>query len=164
MWKTILTTPVGELHGFASETGLRALLWPESDTCRFEEGNQAITSKKHPTLAMLSKQLNEYFDGGRQQFDLPLDPVGTEFQLSAWEALRNIPFGETRTYAEQATNIGCPKAARAVGAANGKNPISIVVPCHRVIGKNGNLTGFAGGIEVKQFLLELESKFVLQDN
>ena len=101
-------------------------------------------------------QLTEYFAGERTTFDLPLDPVGTEFQVAAWRALGEIPYGETRTYGEQAAGIGRPTAVRAIGAANGKNPLSIVLPCHRVVGADGSLTGFAGGLDAKRFLLTHE--------
>jgi len=104
------------------------------------------------------RQLAEYFAGKRTQFDLPLDPRGTAFQKAVWRSLRQIPFGETRSYGEIASTIGAPRANRAVGAANGKNPLSIVVPCHRVIGANGALTGFGGGLETKAQLLALESR------
>ena len=103
-------------------------------------------------------QLDEYFAGERTEFDVPLDPVGTEFQLRAWEALRRIPYGETRSYGEQARTIGSPAAVRAVGAANGRNPISIIVPCHRVVGSDGSLTGFGGGLDAKRYLLDLETR------
>lgn len=102
-------------------------------------------------------QLREYFAGTRRDFDLPLAPSGTEFQQAAWKALTAIPYGETRTYGEQAVAIGRPSAVRAIGAANGANPIPVVVPCHRVIGASGELTGFRGGIDTKRFLLDLES-------
>ena len=101
----------------------------------------------HPVLVATVAQLGEYFAGERQEFDLPLDPVGTDFQQSAWSALRTIPYGTTVSYGEQAARMGDRRKARAVGAANGRNPISIVVPCHRVVGSNGALTGFAGGID-----------------
>jgi methylated-DNA-[protein]-cysteine S-methyltransferase len=110
----------------------------------------------HPVLQEAERQLAEYFAGRRTEFDLPLDPSGTPFQQKVWSALRRIPFGETRTYAEVATQIGHPGAARAVGAASGRNPLSIVAPCHRVIGTRGALTGFAGGLEVKARLLAFE--------
>jgi methylated-DNA-[protein]-cysteine S-methyltransferase len=103
-------------------------------------------------------QLDEYFAGRRREFDLPLDPVGTEFQRSAWNVLRTIPYGATMSYGEQAAALGDAKKARAVGSANGRNPLSIVVPCHRVIGTSGKLTGFAGGIEAKRYLLEMERR------
>ena len=107
-------------------------------------------------------QLREYFDGRRQVFDLPCAPQGTPFQQQVWAALQQIPYGETKTYQEIATAIGNPKASRAVGAANGRNPIWIVVPCHRVVGAHGALTGYAGGLEMKQALLALERKYAGQ--
>ena len=111
----------------------------------------------HPATTLTERQLRQYFAGERQQFDMPYDTVGTAFQKKVWQALLTIPFGETRSYLQIAEQIGNPKAVRAVGAANGKNPLSIMAPCHRVIGSNGKLTGFAGGLAVKAFLLELES-------
>ena len=102
------------------------------------------------------KQLREYFDGERMSFSLPLEPKGTDFQLRTWDALQQIPYGETRTYKQIAETIGCPKGCRAVGLANNRNPLPIIIPCHRVIGTNGHLVGYAGGLEVKQQLLELE--------
>ena len=113
-------------------------------------------SEKTPLLAEAERQLTEYFTGQRKAFDLPLAPVGTPFQRSVWQALREIPYGETRTYKEIAEAIGRPKAFRAVGQANNRNPLMIVQPCHRVIGTNGSLTGFAYGTDMKQFLLDLE--------
>lgn len=109
-------------------------------------------------LRRAAAQLGEYFSGRRRDFDLPLAPVGTPFQRSAWRALAGIPFGETRTYAQQAQTLGRPTATRAVGAANGRNPISIVVPCHRVVGRDGRLTGYAGGVETKAWLLAHEAR------
>jgi methylated-DNA-[protein]-cysteine S-methyltransferase len=102
-------------------------------------------------------QLDEYFAGKRQEFDLPLAPAGTDFQCQVWQGLQEIPFGETWSYGELARHVGRPKASRAVGAANGLNPIPVIIPCHRVIGSNGKLTGFGGGLETKSFLLKLES-------
>lgn len=119
-----------------------------------EEGWRPEESPEH--TAAVCQQLAEYFSGARQGFDLPLAPEGTEFQRRVWEELSRIPFGETRNYGEIAQAIGNPKASRAVGAANGRNPIPIVVPCHRVIGADGSLTGFGGGLETKQRLLALE--------
>ena len=104
------------------------------------------------------KQLEEYFAGNRKTFDLPLAPAGTAFQQKVWKALTEIPYGETRTYGEIAVAVGNPKAARAVGMANNKNPIGIIIPCHRVVGANGKLVGYAGGMEKKEFLLELEKQ------
>ncbi len=100
--------------------------------------------------------MGEYFAGRRTTFDIPLDLRGTEFQVTVWRALAEIPFGQTSTYGEQAARIGRPSAARAVGAANGRNPVSIVLPCHRIVGKDGSLTGFAGGLDTKQYLLDHE--------
>ena len=113
-------------------------------------------------LPAASAQLTEYFDGERHAFDLPLAPVGTAFQRSVWDLIAAIPFGETRTYGELATALGRPSGARAVGTATGRNPISIVVPCHRVVGSTGRLTGYAGGVERKAFLLGLESHALLE--
>ena len=113
-------------------------------------------------LPAASAQLTEYFDGERHAFDLPLAPVGTAFQRSVWGLIAAIPFGETRTYGELATALGRPSGARAVGTATGRNPISIVVPCHRVVGSTGRLTGYAGGVERKAFLLGLESHALLE--
>jgi len=107
-----------------------------------------------------AKQLNEYFEGKRKKFDLPLNPYGTGFQKSVWKALEKIPYGETRSYKEIATSIGNPNACRAVGLANNRNPIWIVIPCHRVIGTNGALTGYGGGIDMKQKLLNLEKEAI----
>ena len=115
-------------------------------------------SEKTPLLTESERQLTEYFTGQRKAFDLPLAPVGTPFQRSVWQALREIPYGETRTYKEIAEAIGRPKAFRAVGQANNRNPLMIVQPCHRVIGTNGSLTGFAYGTDMKQFLLDLEKE------
>jgi methylated-DNA-[protein]-cysteine S-methyltransferase len=110
----------------------------------------------HPVLVETERQLREYFAGRRRQFTLPLDVAGTAFQRKVWEALMTIPFGEKRSYGEVAAQIGSPGAARAVGAASGRNPVSIVTPCHRVVGSNGALTGFAGGLDVKTKLLSYE--------
>ena len=112
--------------------------------------------KSDTVLATTARQLDTYFAGRLRTFDLPLAPAGTPFQQRVWSALRGIPFGETRSYAQLAKAIGKPSAMRAVGAANGRNPIAIIVPCHRVIGADGSLTGFGGGIERKKFLLSLE--------
>ena len=111
-----------------------------------------------PALAPYLRELNEYFDGRRSQFSVTLDLRGTPFQLACWNALLAIPYGETRSYGEVARAIGAPKAVRAVGAANGRNPVPIVVPCHRVIGAGGALTGFGGGLPMKRFLLDLEAR------
>ncbi len=115
-----------------------------------------IDSPKLPLFLQLRQELGEYFAGKRKSFNVKLAPEGTEFQRAAWKALTKIPFGQTRSYGEQAAAIGKPKAVRAIGAANGRNPIGIFIPCHRVIGANGTLTGYAGGLDKKEFLLKLE--------
>ncbi|MCL2409476.1 MAG: methylated-DNA--[protein]-cysteine S-methyltransferase [Oscillospiraceae bacterium] len=117
------------------------------------------TEQETPLISRAIEMLREYFAGTRQEFDLPLNPAGTDFQKKAWNALLTIPYGQTRTYKEQAEAVGNPKASRAVGAANGKNPINIFIPCHRVIGADKTLTGYGGGLEVKKLLLELEGRY-----
>jgi methylated-DNA-[protein]-cysteine S-methyltransferase len=147
-----LTTPIGELLLAADPDGaLTAVHLP---------GRQASTDGWERDDALLEparRQLTEYFAGERTAFDLPLRPAGAPFQLRVWEALTRIPHGETASYGELAAELGHPGAARAVGAANGRNPIAIVVPCHRVIGASGALTGYAGGLECKRALLDLEA-------
>lgn len=152
-----LQSPVGPLKLVASDAGLVAILWPDDDPRRVRLGPLA-EHDGHPILVETVRQLREYFAGARTRFDIPLDFHGTDFQKSVWRALLAIPFGETRSYAAIAREIGRPAAVRAVGAANGRNPISIIAPCHRVIGSNGALTGFAGGLETKDFLLRLEGR------
>lgn len=120
---------------------------------------QNTETKETPLLKKAAQQLSEYFSGQRQQFDLPLAPLGTPFQQAAWQALQSIPYGQTATYKDMAIKIGTPKASRAIGMANNKNPIGIIIPCHRVIGANGKLVGYAGGLDKKQLLLDLEQKF-----
>jgi methylated-DNA-[protein]-cysteine S-methyltransferase len=151
----IIQSPVGELKLLASDRGLAAILWRDENPQRIRI-RATREDANHPMLLETERQLNEYFAGKRKTFDVPLDFVGTAFQKRVWEALLAIPFGETRTYAEIATQLGDPKATRAVGAANGKNPISVIAPCHRVIGSSGKLTGYAGGLEAKARLLQLE--------
>jgi methylated-DNA-[protein]-cysteine S-methyltransferase len=119
-------------------------------------GDEAANESSDPVLEASARQLKEYFAGKRRKFDLPLAAAGTDFQRSVWAALAAIPYGELRSYRDIAQSIAKPKAVRAVGAANGSNPLPIVVPCHRVIGADGSLTGFAGGLQAKTFLLELE--------
>ena len=152
----ILPSPVGALTLVASDAGLAAVLWEDDDPLRVRLGAM-IEDRTHPILIEAEAQLVDYFAGRRRAFDLPLDFTGTDFQKSVWAALLTIPFGETRSYADIARALGRPTAARAVGAANGRNPISIVAPCHRVIGASGALTGFAGGLEAKALLLALEA-------
>jgi methylated-DNA-[protein]-cysteine S-methyltransferase len=124
-----------------------------------EKNLAGFTVAETPLIKKAAAQLAEYFDGKRKSFDLPLSLRGTAFQLSVWKALQSIPIGETRSYKDVATLIGNPKATRAVGMANNRNPIAIIIPCHRVIGTDGSLTGYAGGLPVKQYLLDLEKRF-----
>jgi methylated-DNA-[protein]-cysteine S-methyltransferase len=151
-----VSSPVGLLKLVASDSALVAILWENDDPKRVRLGS-LVEDVDHPILCLAEQQVGEYFAGARKSFDLPLDFVGTSFQRKVWSELLNIPFGQTRTYGQIANAIGKPRAFRAVGAANGKNPISIVAPCHRVIGKDGSLTGFAGGLEAKECLLEIEA-------
>jgi len=153
---TLMPSPVGTLKLIASDKGLAAVLWENEDPRRYRLPDM-LQEGSHPVLLETKRQLTEYFAGKRQQFVLPLDFVGTAFQKKVWAALVAIPFGETRSYRDIACEIGHPAAVRAVGAANGRNPVSIIAPCHRVIGANGKLTGFAGGLEVKAYLLKLET-------
>lgn len=150
-----MNSPVGTLKLVAHDQALVAVLWENENPKRVRLA-QFIENKNHPVLLETQQQLNEYFQGHRTQFDLALDFAGTEFQQKVWQALLTIPFGETRSYKQIAEQIGNVKAVRAVGAANGKNPISIIAPCHRVVGANGKLVGFAGGLENKDVLLKLE--------
>ncbi|CAL1521199.1 methylated-DNA--[protein]-cysteine S-methyltransferase [Chitinophaga sp. MM2321] len=152
-----MASPVGKLKLIASDKGLAAVLW-ENDNPNRIQVSADVEDKNHPILCKAEGQLNEYFAKKRNTFSIELDFVGTEFQKKIWAALLTIPFGETRTYGQIAKQIGDPKAVRAVGAAAGKNPVSIITPCHRVIGASGKLVGFAGGLDNKHCLLQLESK------
>ncbi|AXP01468.1 methylated-DNA--[protein]-cysteine S-methyltransferase [Pseudomonas sp. FP2300] len=160
LYKTI-PSPVGQLILVARETRLAAILWENERLNRVRLG-PLEEDIQHPVLKETERQLLEYFAGQRRRFELELDFVGTDFQIRVWQALLSIPFGETRSYRDIAIQIGQPTAVRAVGAANGRNPISIIAPCHRVIGSSGSLTGFAGGLAAKQFLLSLEGQQSLQ--
>jgi methylated-DNA-[protein]-cysteine S-methyltransferase len=152
-----MESPVGKLKLVATANDLLAVLWEQERPNRIKLATLEF-DPQHPMLVETERQLREYFAGTRKDFDLPLEPTGSEFQKKVWRALREIPFGQTRTYLDLAKRLGSAKAVRAVGAANGKNPLSIIVPCHRVIGSNGALTGFAGGLEVKAKLLALEAR------
>lgn len=152
-----MPSPVGLLRLIASETGLCAVLW-ENDRPGRVRLPAVVEETSHPVLREAERQLSAYLAGRLRRFALPLDIVGSDFQMAVWTALTTIPFGETRSYGAIAAQIGHPKAMRAVGAANGCNPLSIVVPCHRVVGATGKLTGFAGGLEVKARLLDLEAQ------
>ena len=160
LYKTI-PSPVGQLILVARDTKLAAILWENERLNRVRLGPLEEDSQ-HPVLKETERQLMEYFAGQRRRFDLALDFAGTDFQVRVWQALLSIPFGETRSYRDIAIQIDQPTAVRAVGAANGRNPISIIAPCHRVIGTSGSLTGFAGGLAAKQFLLSLEGQQTLQ--
>ncbi|HEX6083542.1 MAG TPA: methylated-DNA--[protein]-cysteine S-methyltransferase [Thermoanaerobaculia bacterium] len=146
----LIETPIGPLHAVFDEEERLAELSFQRTT-----GFSLSMGRLKPALR---QQLLEYFDGRRRTFDFPLAPKGTPFQLDVWNALLEVPYGDTVTYAELARRIGRPSAIRAVGAANGANPIPVIIPCHRVIGSNGTLTGYGGGIERKQWLLALEGR------
>jgi methylated-DNA-[protein]-cysteine S-methyltransferase len=151
-----MDSPVGKLKLIASTNALVAVLWERERPDRVRLGH-LISDRQQPVLIEAERQLGEYFSGRRTKFDLPLEPRGSEFQQRVWRVLRKIPFGATRSYLDLAMELGSAKAVRAVGAANGKNPLSIIIPCHRVIGANGSLTGFAGGVDVKAKLLDFEA-------
>jgi methylated-DNA-[protein]-cysteine S-methyltransferase len=150
---TYVDSPLGELLLAGAGGALHLVSFPSGKGRRRPE--RAWTEDAAPFRAA-TRQLGEYFAGRRERFELELAPAGTEFQLAVWRGLRRIPYGRTWSYAELAARIGRPKAMRAVGAANGANPLPIVVPCHRVIGADGSLTGFGGGLPAKRLLLELE--------
>ncbi len=154
MYRTSLETPVGTLQLFADDNALYRIVFP---VCGDNLPVAHPAPKGHPLLGSASLQLSEYFTGQRQNFDLPLSPQGTPFQLSVWELMQQIPYGETSTYGELAAILGNPNKARAVGGAANKNPLPLVIPCHRVMGANSKLTGFAGGLATKQFLLNMET-------
>ncbi len=152
-----MPSPVGTLTIVTSEKGLHAILWDNDKSPERKKFIKELTrSDTEKTIVKTKQQLNEYFQGERKKFDLPLILDGTYFQLQAWKQLQKIPYGKTISYGEQASKIGDKNKARAVGMANGCNPISIIIPCHRVIGSNGKLTGFGGGLDTKAILLALE--------
>ena len=158
-----MPSPVGRLKLVANSQALVAVVW-ENEQPKCLDSKQLLPCADHPILLATQKQLSEYFAGQRQHFDLPLTFEGTDFQQKVWQALLSIPFAETRSYRDIAAQIGNVKAVRAVGAANGKNPISIIAPCHRVIGVNGQLVGFAGGLNNKHILLQLEQQVAQTSN
>ena len=147
-----IDSPIGPLTLIADDQGLTRLLFPAD-----EVDDQIPEVRDDPVLAKTAQQLDEYFDGTRTSFELPLHLEGNNFEREAWRALAMIPFGETISYAEQAELIGRPGSSRPVGGANGRNPIPIVLPCHRVVGADGSLVGFGGGLEIKQWLLDHEA-------
>jgi methylated-DNA-[protein]-cysteine S-methyltransferase len=150
----LIPSPIGGLRLAASDKGLVAIRWDDRE---WRVGlADIVENPSHPILLRAEKELNEYFSSERKAFSVSLDMQGTDFQKRVWNALLSVPFGETRSYGQIANQLGNPKAMRAVGAANGRNPVPIIVPCHRVIGANGDLTGFGGGLEVKTYLLGLE--------
>ncbi len=151
-----LPTPIGRLTLVASEKGLTHILFDKEEPADADLPSDLPTDDGDATLDQAAAQLEEYFAGTRRDFDVPLDLAGTDFQQQAWRALADVPYGETATYGAQAKRIGRPGAFRAVGAANGQNPVPIVLPCHRIIGADGSLTGFGGGLDVKQRLLDHE--------
>jgi len=155
IWYDELPTPIGRLRLVADAQGLREV-WFESG--RHQKVPDPRWTRDADQLAFARVQLEEYFAGARQVFALPLHPLGTPFQLAVWQELARIPYGATVSYGEMARRIGQPQAVRAVGAANGRNPLPIVLPCHRVIGADGSLTGFGGGLPTKRFLLALEQR------
>ena len=159
-WYTHLDSPVGRLLLAANDRGLLCVGFPEGKTAL----KPAPGWKADPArFSEVIRQLKAYFAGRLREFDLPLAPEGTAFQLRVWQQLRTIPYGKTVSYGEIARQIGNPRAVRAVGSANGRNPLPIVIPCHRVIGQDGSLTGYGGGIRIKEALLDLESKHAGND-
>lgn len=154
----IIESPVGSLTLVAGDNGLRGVHWDDSHPGK-AVANRGKEQPAHPLLLETEKQLNQYFAKKRKEFSLPLDFVGSDFQKQVWEALLTIPFGETRSYGDIARQIGNPDSVRAVGGAANKNPIPIIAPCHRVIGANGKLVGFGGGLSNKVLLLELEAPY-----
>jgi methylated-DNA-[protein]-cysteine S-methyltransferase len=155
MYYCFLDTPIGELLLAGEDGALSMIGFPKGSMRREPEADWIFNEKP---LADACAQLSEYFAGSRKNFEIPLQLNGTEFQVSVLEALQDIPYGETTSYGAIAKRIGRPKAVRAVGAANGRNPLPIVVPCHRVIGSTGDLTGFGGGLDTKEALLRLEAE------
>lgn len=153
-----LSSPVGHLHLISDKNNLIALIFNNNWNDFKKYFNSNLTDKKDKVIKKTEIQLKEYFSGKRKDFEIPMIFSGTEFQKQAWECLQQIPFGKTISYGEQARKMKNPRAVRAVGGANGKNKICIIVPCHRVIGQNGLLTGFTGGIKIKKQLLEFEKK------
>ena len=154
---TMMDSPIGPLTLVAADGALTGLYM---DRQRYRPGNETFGDRDHAPFARAIEQLEEYFAGRLTDFDLPLAFVGTTFQRLVWEALRKVPYGQTVSYGQLADRLGRPTAARAVGLANGHNPISIIVPCHRVVGAKGDLTGYGGGLERKRHLLDFERSVV----
>ena len=154
MWFDEFTTPIGLLRIAVDATGLRCVMFENN---KYDSPNRNEWRQDKVVTREAREQLLQYFSGERREFDLKMNLAGTEFQQRTWQTLASIPYGQTWSYADLANRVGSPKAVRAVGAANGRNPLPIVLPCHRVIGSNGTLTGFGGGLPVKKWLLEHES-------
>jgi methylated-DNA-[protein]-cysteine S-methyltransferase len=150
---TVIDSPIGPLLLVGGDNGLKEIRFTPEGTIPMPDPGWILDPAP---FADVIQQLQDYFDGKRQTFDLKLDPQGTDFQRQVWNGLLMIPYGETISYGQLAQRIGKPSAVRAVGAANGQNPLPIIVPCHRVIGSNGTLTGYAGGLHIKKLLLDLE--------
>lgn len=167
--RQVIGTPLGDMIAVASDKGIMMFEFAEgahperalNDLLRHTAPGTEVTDAKHPLLSRLQTEIEEYFAGARTAFDVPLDPAGTPFQLEVWSALQKIPYGQTWSYAEEAAAIGRPKAVRAVAGANGRNRMPILIPCHRVIGSDGSLTGYSAGIQRKTALLALERRFLL---
>ncbi len=157
-----VAAPFGDLTVVASDAGVRVVSFGNDAHPKSVANITVVDDASHPVVARAVQQLDEYLVGARTSFDLPLDLVGTEFQVKAWRALAAVPFGATATYAQQAASVGRPTATRAIGAANGRNPVAIVLPCHRIIGADGSLTGFGGGLPVKKWLLEHEARVLVR--
>ncbi|QNO15593.1 methylated-DNA--[protein]-cysteine S-methyltransferase [Alkalicella caledoniensis] len=151
MYYKIIETPIGKLTLICDDISLTSIAFGEKQMSEeFEE------KQLHPILVETSRQLSLFFEGKLQEFNIPLNPSGTTFQKAVWDSLKEIPYGKTVSYGDVAKNIGNPKSVRAVGQANNKNPIPIIIPCHRVVGKDGSLVGYGGGLDIKKYLLALE--------
>jgi len=157
LYEKTITSPVGKLHLVCSDRGLRYVGFENSDGRYAALDDSMMEADAHPILRKAETQLTEYFKGLRTSFDVPLELRGSVFQQNAWRALLKIPHGETRSYGEQAKLMGDANKARAVGMANNRNPLCIIVPCHRVVGADGSLVGYAGGLKTKEYLLKLEN-------
>lgn len=155
-------SPVGDIGIGEREEYVRHLLFSSEEDLKDQVKEDYIIEETQ-LIKLVKKQLDEYFEGTRKQFDLPLMPEGTDFQKKVWEALTEIPYGETTSYKEIGQKIGCPKGSRAVGLANNRNPIAVIIPCHRVIGGDGKLVGYGGGLPIKEKLLTLEGVVVKND-
>jgi methylated-DNA-[protein]-cysteine S-methyltransferase len=154
--RRIFEAPFGVVTVVGSDLGIRFVMFDNDAHPKPLERLRISETAIHDSVNNAITQLDEYFDGSRRDFELSLDLQGTEFQVAAWNALAEIPYGHTASYGQQAALIGRPKAVRAIGGANGRNPVAIVLPCHRIVGADGSLTGFGGGIEVKKWLLDHE--------